>query len=139
VKGAHWKLLCQFAEKNDTPDSIKQSFRKLKKERQLQAEDARRERARVKEAKAAQRKKAREEEASAKEFYREHANSLRKKAASRSEAELRKLGGKKEVIPLGESRRQTRWIFGPEGQTRFIHTPEDGLWRLEGMPSREEQ
>jgi hypothetical protein len=63
----------------------------------------------------------------------------RSKPASRSEAELRALGGEKVVISLDESRRQTRWIFGPKGQTRFIYTPEDGLWRLEGMPSREEQ
>jgi hypothetical protein len=142
VKGAHWKMLCQFAERNDTPDSIKQSFRKLKKERQLQAEDARRERALAKEAKAAQRKEDREAEASAKELCRKLAANLprpRSKAVVRSEAELRALGGEKVVISLDESRRQTRWIFGLEGQTRFIHTPEDGLWRLDAKPGALEE
>ena len=74
-----------------------------------------------------------------KEFYRKHANSLRKKAVIRSEDELRKLGGKKEVILIDENRRQTRFIFGKVRDTRLIHTPEDGLWRLEGRPSLEEQ
>jgi hypothetical protein len=138
VKGAHWKLLCQFAEKNDTPDSIKQSFRKLKKERQLQTEDAREKRALAKEAKAAERKEVQKAEASAKDFCRGLAANWprpRKKAVVRSEAELQKLGGKKEVILLDENRRQTRIIFGVVGDTRFIFTPWPGAWMVALEPT----
>jgi hypothetical protein len=146
VKGAHWKLLCQLAEQNDTSDSIKQSFRKLKKARQLQDEDARRERARAREAKATQQKEDREAAAQmrafTKDFYREHATWLRprKKAAARSEAELRKLGGKKEMVQRKDGP-QVRIIFGPPGETRFIYMPEGSGWRvaLDAKPSLEEE
>jgi len=60
------------------------------------------------------------------------------KAASVSEAELIALGGRKDVILLGESRRQTRIIFGGVGETRLIFTPEDGLWKLDTNPSLDE-
>jgi hypothetical protein len=115
--------------------SIEQKFRG-ELERQLQDDDALRKRALAKEAKAAERKEDREAvrqlRAFAKEFYREHANSLRprKKAARVSETELLALGGRKEVILLGLSRRQTRIIFGGAGETRLIFTPEGAGWKI---------
>jgi hypothetical protein len=119
--------------------SIEQKFRELRQlERRLQDENARRERARAKEAKAAQRKEDREAVAQlrafTKNFCREHANRLRprKKAARRTEAELLKLfGGKKDVILLDESRRQTRIIFGGVGETRLIFTPDGAGWKIQ--------
>jgi hypothetical protein len=124
--------------------SIGQRVRDFRRsDRELREKDARKERASAKKAEAAERKNDREEEASAKEFCREQANRPRpgKKAARRSEAELRKLGGTKDVIPIGESRRQTRIIFGGEGETRLIFTPYRGAWMvaLEGTPSLEDE
>ena len=86
---------------------------------------------------------AEERKLAVKEFYHEHANWLRprSKAVVVSEPELIALGGRKDVILLGESRRQTRIIFGGEGETRLIFTPYRGAWMvaLEGTPSREDQ
>jgi hypothetical protein len=117
--------------------SIEQRFRELRKlERHLQDEDSRRERARAKEAKAVQRKEYLEARAQlrafAKEFCLEHANRPRprKKAASVSEAELRKLGGVKEMVRRKDGL-QSRIIFGGVGETRLIFTLWHGAWTVE--------
>ena len=117
--------------------SIGQRVRDLRRlARELQDEDARKERAAAKKAEAAEQKKDCEELASAEEFCRKLANgpSPRYKAVVVSEAELLKLGGQRVKV-------QSRIIFGAAGETRLIFKPEGGAWRvaLEGMQTREEQ
>jgi hypothetical protein len=128
---------------------IEQKFWELREaERQVQDEDAHRERASAKEAEAARRKKDRELKAlkakllaEAKEFDRKDGNWARprSKALVVSEAELLALGGVKQVVLLNESR-QTWIIFGGKGEAQLVFKPYDGAWMvaLEGKPSLEE-
>jgi hypothetical protein len=141
------------AEKKQRPSrSIEQKFRDLREaKRQVQDEDARRERARAKEAKAAERKKDRESLASAKEFCRELAanwpRSRSKAVVVSEEADLIKLGGARRPLPQRYDKELkplplvTAIVFGAEGETRLIFTPYNGAWKiaLEGKPSLEDE
>jgi hypothetical protein len=62
------------------------------------------------------------------------------KPATVSEQRLIALGGRKDVVLLGESRRQARIVFGGEGETRLIFTPEWAAWKVavEGEQTLEE-
>ena len=136
------------AQKKQRPSgSIEQKLRGIRElARQLQGDDACRKRALAKEAKAAERKEYREERAQlralGKEFCPEHANRPRppSKAATRSEAELRELGGVKEEVQR-KAGLQSRIIFGPVGETRFIFMPEGAASRvaLDAKPTLKEE
>jgi hypothetical protein len=113
------------------------------KVRELWGENARWKRTLAKEAKAAERKKDREELASAKEFCRGLAANWprpRFKTVVVSEAELRKLGGVKEMVRRKDGL-QSRIIFGGVGETRLIFTPWHGAWmvELDAKPALEEE
>jgi hypothetical protein len=119
---------------------MEQKFWELREaERQVQDEDARRERESAKEAEAAERKKDRESEAKllaeAKEFDRKHGN-CDKPRPKVLEVELLALGGIKKAV-WHEDGVQSQIIFGGEGETRLMFTPRSGAWwvDLEGKRS----
>jgi hypothetical protein len=130
VKGAQ--------KKERLPEWIKQKHREREElKRRLQDDDARRKRALAKEAKAAQRKEYREERVKLRALAKDFCSGPRPRSkVIRSEAELLKLGGKKEEIQRKDGP-QEQIIFGPVGETRFIYTPWDGGWMvaLDAKPS----
>jgi hypothetical protein len=125
---------------------IEQKLRDLNElERRLQDEATRANRSRALEARAAQRKEVRDGDAKVRAFVKDFWRYAkwkrpRKAAAIATETELLKFGGRREVIRVGESRCQTRIIFGRVDETRFIFMPEGGACRVasEAVPSHEE-
>jgi hypothetical protein len=132
VKGAQ--------KKQRLPGWIEQKHRERGElKRRLQDKDARGKRALAKEAKGAERKEYREERAQlralAKEFCSEHANRPRprKKAAS-SEAELRKLGGVKEMVRRKDGPPGPDCLWRSRRHTFHIHAIP---WRVDGCVRRQ--